>query len=540
MSYEAVRDAFRWNIPARFNMGMACCDRWADGSGRLALLHLREDGGTERISYDALKAATNRLANTLRAHGVRAGDRVGVLLPQVPEAAYAHLACYKLGAIAVPLFQLFGDQALEFRLRDCGAAALVTDATGMAKLHGIRTQLPALRLVMTLDGTGDGALDGRAAMARASDGFMPLDTSADDPALIIYTSGTTGSPKGALHAHRVLLGHLPGVEMPHWPFPQAGDLFWTPADWAWIGGLLDVLLPSLYCGVPVLAHRMAKFEPEAALTLMARHGVRNGFIPPTALKMLRQVPNPARFGARLRTLGSGGETLGADLLDWGQEAFGCTMNEFYGQTECNLVISACAPLAPPRPGWMGRTVPGHQVAVLRADGSECAPGEAGTIAVRRPDPVMFLGYWNNPEATAQKFIGDWLLTGDQAEADEQGWFRFIGRDDDVITSAGYRIGPGEIEECLMRHPAVALAAVVGLPDALRTEAVTAIVVPRAGVETGPALAAELQALVKTRMAAHAYPRQVHFTDSLPQTATGKIMRGELRRRYAERKPSHGQ
>jgi len=535
-SYDAIRAAFRWRIPDRYNIGVDCCDRWADGSGRLALIHLLPDGRTERISFDTLRALSNRLANTLRAHGIARGDRVGVLLPQVPEAALAHLAITKLGAIAVPLFQLFGEQALSFRLRDSGAAALVTDATGLGKLSAIRDELPALRLVLNTDGPGEAALDLAAEMARASDDFAPEDTAADDPALIIYTSGTTGSPKGALHAHRVLLGHLPGVEMPQDLFPRPGDLFWTPADWAWIGGLLDVLLPSLHHGVPVLAHRMAKFDPEHAFRIMGEHGVRNAFLPPTALKMMRAVLDPARFGARPRSIGSGGETLGAELLDWGRAAFGVTINEFYGQTECNLVVSSCGALMPVRPGWMGRAVPGHEVAVVDPDGTVLPAGSQGTIAIRRPDPVMFLGYWNSPAATAAKFAGDWLLTGDQGVMDTEGWVRFVGRDDDVITSAGYRIGPGEIEDCLLRHPAVAMAAVIGLPDPLRTERVTAVIVPAAGLRADAALAREIQEFVKQRLAAHAYPREVHFVEALPLTATGKMMRGEIRRRLRDREP----
>jgi acetyl-CoA synthetase len=536
-TYEAVREAFRWRIPERFNMGAACCDAWADGSGRTALIHLRADGRTtERISFDALRAASNRLANLLRGHGIARGDRVGILLPQVPEAAIAHLAVYKLGAIAVPLFQLFGEEALAFRLRDSGAAALITDRTGLDKIAAIRAGLK-LRLVLSADG-GD-ALDLGAEMARASDAFAPVDTEADAPALLVYTSGTTGAPKGALHAHRVLLGHLPGVEMPQDLFPQPGDLFWTPADWAWVGGLLDVLMPSLFHGVPVLAHRMAKFEPEFAFRLMAEHGVRNAFLPPTALKMMRGVADPARLGARPRSIGSGGETLGAELLDWGRAAFGgVTINEFYGQTECNLVVSSCDALMQARPGWMGRPVPGHEVAILDpASGAPLPPGESGTIAIRRPDPVMFLGYWNNAEATAAKFTGDWLLTGDTGVMDEAGWFRFVGRDDDVITSGGYRIGPGEIEDCLLRHPAVAMAAVIGLPDPLRTERVTAVIVPASGHAPDAALAAAVQDHVKRRLAAHAYPREVRFVETLPLTATGKIMRGELRRRLAAPAPA---
>jgi acetyl-CoA synthetase len=535
-SYDAIRAAFRWQVPERFNIGVACCDAWADGSGRTALIHRHADGRVETITFETLRAATNRLANALAAQGIRPGERIAVLLPQVPEAAVAHLATYKMGAIAVPLFQLFQEEALEFRLRDCGAAALVTDAVGLAKIAAIRHRLPALRLLLGVDGPGEGAVDLHALMERATDRFTPVDTVADDPAVIIYTSGTTGAPKGALHGHRVLLGHLPGVEMPQDLFPQPGDLFWTPADWAWIGGLLDVLLPSLFHGVAVLAHRMPKFEPEAALRLMAAHGVRNAFLPPTALKMMRSLPDPTRFGARPRSIGSGGETLGAELLDWGRGAFGLTINEFYGQTECNLVVSSCGALFPARPGWMGRPVPGHEVAIVDADGRLQPPGVLGTIAIRRPDPVMFLGYWGNPIATANKFAGDWLLTGDQGVMDEAGWCRFIGRDDDVITSAGYRIGPGEIEDCLLRHPSVAMAAVIGLPDPLRTEAVTAVVVPAPGVLPDAALALVLQDHVRTRLAAHSYPRRVIFQDVLPLTATGKVMRGALRQALTKELP----
>jgi acetyl-CoA synthetase len=533
-TYDQLRARFSWRVPARYNIAVDVCDRWARDPDRLALIHKQADGSLARYSFLDLQRGSNRLANLLAARGIGRGARVGILLPQAPETALAHLATYKLGAIAVPLFTLFGPEALEFRLRDSSARALVTDGGGLAKLAEIEDRLPELAVVLSVDGATERALDLHGQMAGASDAFRPVDTGADEPALIIYTSGTTGPPKGALHAHRVLLGHLPGVELPQELFPQPGDLIWTPADWAWIGGLLDVLLPAWHHGVPVLAHRFAKFDPEQAFQLMAEVGVRNAFLPPTALKMMRRVADPrGRWRYRLRSIGSGGETLGQELLDWGRETFGLTVNEFYGQTECNLIVSNCAGIMPVRAGSMGRAVPGHQVAVVDPQGQAVPDGETGTIAVKGPDPVMFLAYWNNPQATAAKFAGDWLLTGDLGRRDEAGYFRFVGRDDDVITSSGYRIGPGEIEDCLLKHPAVALAAAVGVADPLRTQRVKAYVVLNPGHEPDQGLAQEIQDFVRRRLAAHEYPREVAFVDSLPMTATGKIMRRELRRRAAE-------
>jgi len=543
-SFEAMAAHFTWAVPARYNIVADICDKHClgpDGGAATAIIEDRADGPPRRHSFADLRAASSRLANALAGRGVSPGDRVAVLLGQQWETAVAHVAAWRLGAVSVPLFTLFGLDALRFRLSDSGAAALITDAVQVERLASLLPDVPDLRTVLCL-GAGSAVAVGdpaqriiawEAAMAAASETRAPADTGADDPAVIIYTSGTTGKPKGALHAHRVLLGHLPGVELPQNLFPQPGDLFWTPADWAWIGGLIDVLLPSLHHGVPVLAQRAAKFDPEAALALMARHGVRNAFLPPTALKMLRRVEDPRRFGARLRSIGSGGETLGAGLLDWGRETFGLTINEFYGQTECNLVVGNCAELFPVRPGSMGRPIPGHTVAVIDpATGEPLPTGGLGSIAVRRPDPVMFLGYWNNPEATAAKFVGDWLLTGDTGRMDEDGYLWFVGRDDDVITSAGYRIGPGEVEDCLLKHPAVAMVAVVGVPDAERTEIVKAFVVPVPGAlaqhggEDG--LTKALQDFARTHHAAHAYPRRIQFMETLPMTTTGKIMRKDLR------------
>ena len=503
-NYDDIYRQFNWQVPARYNIGVDVCDRWAQAEpNRLAILHVRPDGGEDAITYGALRETSNRLANVLRAHGVARGDRVAILLPQAPEVAAAHIAIYKLGAVALPLAVLFGIDALRYRLQNSGATALIANAQGVAHIAEIRQDLPDLKLVLSLDGAGDGALDFAAVLARAASDFTPVDTAADDPAMMVYTSGTTGQPKGALHGHRVLIGHMPGVETHHDFLPQAGDRIWTPADWAWAGGLLNVLLPGLHYGVPVVARRFEKFDPEEAYALMARAQIRNAFIPPTALRMLRAARNPqGRHALKMRSIGSGGETLGAETYEWGKQAFGLTINEFYGQTECNLVLSACGALGVSRPGAIGKPVAGHTVAVIGRDGNPLKAGEAGQIAVKRPDPVMFLEYWGNPQATRDKFIGDWMTTGDQGVMDEDGYFSFVGRDDDVITSAGFRIGPGEIEDCLIRHPAVALAAVVGKPDALRTEIVKAFIVLKKNHVASDALAAEIQNFVKTRLSGH--------------------------------------
>ncbi len=489
------------------------------------------------LSYGALSERSNAFASALAARGVRRGDRVALLLPQSFETAIAHVAIYKLGAIAVPLALLFGVEALEYRLQTAGVRAIVTNAAGLARLSRIAARLPALEAVVSVEGRSGAALDFEALVRSGSPAFEAVDTTPDDPAMMIFTSGTTGPPKGALHGHRVLLGHLPGLQMAYEFLPQDGDLMWTPADWAWAGGLLNALLPSLYFGVPVVCARFEKFDPESALLLLERMKVRTAFIPPTALRMLKSVPDIAgRFRHVLRSVGSAGESLGRETFEWAEEALGLPVNEFYGQTECNAVIASMAGLGVSRPGAIGKPVPGHRVAIVDGAGRPMPAGEAGQIAIARPDPVMFLEYWDSPEATARKFVGDWMTTGDQGTMDADGYIQFFGRDDDVITSAGYRIGPGEIEDCLVGHPSVALAAAIGKPDPLRTEIVKAYVVLKEGVAPSDALKAEIGAFVRDRLSAHEYPREVEFVDSMPLTTTGKVIRRIFRdraRREAE-------
>jgi acetyl-CoA synthetase len=526
--YATLYRDFRWDVPARFNIATACCDRHADGSGRLALIYVDEDGGVHRTSFDEMRALSSSFANVLKADGLSRGDRVAVFLSQSLELPIVHLAAFRSGLVSVPLFTLFGEDALEFRLANSGAKAVVTDESGWEKLAKIRDRLPYLAdIYVTSDAIHAGAKSFWLSIEEASEQFTTVDTSADDPAIIIYTSGTTGNPKGALHGHRVLLGHLPNVEMVHDFLPKPGDVMWTPADWAWIGGLFDALLPAWYHGVPVVGHRARKFEPQAAMQLMADHGVRNVFLPPTALKLMRQA-EVKHSGVKLRSMLTGGESLGAELLDWVRATFAIEAHEIYGQTECNLVVGNNSRLFPVRPGSMGRATPGFDVRIVNEHGDELPRGERGIIGVRQPNPCTMIEYWKNPEATAKKYAGEFLLTGDLGVQDEDGYFWYVSREDDVITTAGYRVGPSEIEHTLLKHPAVAMAAVVGIPDPIRTEAIKAWIVLRPGFAPSDALAREIQDFVKVQLAAHEYPRHVQFADSLPMTATGKVLRRELR------------
>ena len=505
--YETLCARFEWDLPDRLNMAHQVCDGWAvHEPGRIALIDVT-DGVRRELSYGELWHLSRRVENALIERGVLRGDRVGVLLSQSFLCAAAHIAAWRIGAISVPLFKLFRRDALQSRLDDSGAGVVVTDDEGASMLSGMG--VAALRQADLPNST------------KASGG---VDTTPDDPAVLIYTSGTTGAPKGALHGHRVLTGHLPGVEISHDFLGQPGDRLWTPADWAWIGGLFDVLMPGLALGVPVVAARMAKFTPRGAARIVEQAGVRNVFFPPTALRMLKAADQAI---PGLRSVASGGEPLGAEMLDWGRRAFGVTINEFYGQTECNMVASSCAALFDPHPGAIGRAVPGHRVAVIDGDGAET--GGEGDIAVRAGSPAMLLEYWRKPEATREKFRGQWMLTGDRGVI-EDGFIRFVGREDDVITSSGYRIGPAEIEDCLLTHPAVATVGVVGKPDPMRTEIVKAYVVLKDGAQASDALAAELQEWVKERLASYSYPREIGFLDALPMTVTGKVIRKELKAR----------
>ena len=536
-SFEQLRRDFRWRVPEHYNIGVDVCDKHTDRFAKPALFLDDADGHSYSVTFGELKERSDRFANALRGLGVARGDRVAIILPQREETVIAHVAVYKLGAIALPLSVLFGPDAVEYRLSDSGTKVAIGMSSHMDMLNDIRPRLPALETIVLCDSDpGAAGRSFQALLESAAERFEPVRTRSDEAAMLIYTSGTTGPPKGALNGHRCLLGNLPGFELSQNFYPREQDLMWTPADWAWTGGLLDALLPALHYGVPVLGPVGGRFDPEHACRLMGKYGVRNAFIPPTAMKMLMQVESPKqKHGLRLRSIMSAGEQVGTQVVHWAREELGVGVNEMWGQTEFNYLVGNCTDVMAVRPGSMGKPYPGHNVEPVDPSGAPMPDGKAGELAARRDDPVFFLGYWNQEKATREKFIGDYWGTGDLGYRDADGYLWFVGRKDDVISSAGHRIGPGEIEDCLIKHEAVAQAAVVGSPDALRGEIVKAFIILADGQTASEALAKNIQQNVKQRLAAHEYPREIEFVDSLPMTTTGKVRRIALREREIERK-----
>jgi acetyl-CoA synthetase len=536
--YAEIYAAWRWSVPASFNIAQACCTRWAQDRTRFALYWEDEGGATAAFTYWDLEQRANRLANALRALGVAHGDRVALILPQRPETVIAHLATYKLGAVAVPLSFLFGPDALEYRLANSGAKAAFVDPQSLVNIAPLRERLPALEQVIGCAGARESftaSFESLIEHGRAR--FDDAETKPTDAALLIYTSGTTGPPKGASMPHSCLIGNLPGFIYSHDEFPQPGDLFWSPADWAWTGGLMDALLPTLYFGQPIVGFR-GRFDPERALRLIERYQVHNAFLFPTALKlMMKSFPRPRdRFDVALRSVMSAGESLGTTVFDWARDALGVTVNEMFGQTEMNYIVGNSHRLWPAKPGSMGRPYPGHRIALIDEEGNEVPRGEPGDIAVNRiapdgtRDPVFFIEYAGNPEGTRRKYSGDWCRTGDVATMDDDGYLWYQGRADDMFKVAGYRIGPSEIENCLVKHPAVANAAVVPAPDETRGNVVKAFVVLAPGAEPSEALVEALQQHVRQYLAPYEVPKQIEFLEALPMTTTGKVQRKVLRER----------
>jgi len=542
--YREVYESFRWNVPPDFNIAQYACARWARERERFALYWEDESGATSAWTYWDLQQAANRLSNALAAMGVARGDRVALVLPQRPETIVTYIACFQMGAVAVPLSFLFGPDALEYRLADSGSSVVVVDPQTAPNLESVRTRLPALRGVIGAAGAaGPGYRGWEETLARASRRFDAVATRCTDPAAIIYTSGTTGPPKGALLPHQALIGNLPGFEHSHDAFPQPRDLFWSPADWAWTGGLWDALMPTLFHGLAILGYR-GRFDAERAFHLLEKYSIRNTFLFPTALKMMmKAVPRPReRFDLDLRTLMSGGEALSPAVFHWCRDELGVTANEIFGQTEMNYIVGNSQAVWPVKPGSMGRPYPGHRIAVIDDGGRELPPGSVGDVAVNRrwidgaPDPVFFLGYWGNEAATAAKYTGDWCRTGDQAQADGDGYLWYKGRDDDMFKVAGYRVGPTEIENCLVKHPAVANCAVVPTPDETRGAVVKAFVLLAPGHAPSKALEYSIREHVKLSLAPYQQPREIEFVSELPMTTTGKVQRKVLREMEARRKP----
>jgi acetyl-CoA synthetase len=602
--HAELHAAFRWHVPAHFNIAEVCCARWArDTPEAVAIRCEHQDGTCASYTYAELQRDADRLAQALRRLGVTRGDRVAIVLPQRFETAVAHMALYRLAAVAMPLSMLFGPEALEYRLNHSEARLAIVDEGGIANLRAVRAACPGLQTVLAVGAAhGQGDVDWAAALAAERGPFDAEPTAADDAAVLIYTSGTTGPPKGALIPHRALIGNLSGfvcsqnwfpdgmspehhdeTKFPHppqgvddasrWPggalrplslgkgergkggvnkeegCSPAGDqntpVFWSPADWAWTGGLMDALLPTLYFGKTIVAWQ-GRFAPERAFELMQRCGVTHTFLFPTALKaMMKAVPRPREaYTLHLRAIMSAGESVGDAVFGWCRDQLGVTVNEMFGQTEINYIVGNCAPLWPARAGSMGRAYPGHRVAVIDDAGHDCPRGTPGDVAVHRrdvhghPDPVFFLGYWKNEAATAAKYTGSmadsWCRTGDMAVMDGDGYLWYQGRSDDMFKAAGYRIGPSEIENCLVKHPAVANAAVVPKPDADRGALVKAYVVLAPGFEGSAALIDELQSHVRGKLAPYEYPKEIEFIAALPMTTTGKVQRRVLRLQEEER------
>ena len=532
-TYEEVYNNFQWDIPKQYNIGVDICDKWASDKSRLALIYLDENQREYKYTYWELMVQSNRLANGLKSIDLKKGDRVAVLLLSCPETLLAHLAVYKSGAILLPLLELFGSLAIKYRLQSSGAKIIITDQANLHKVLEVKPDLPDLEKIIVVNSTDQqDALDFYKLLNKGHRQFNPVQTLAEDPAIIIYTSGTTGQPKGALHAHRLLLAEVVNLSFSLNFFPQKGDLLWTHCDWAYIAGSFAALYPCLHCGMTIVEYRRtSRFDPHEALRIISKYGVSVIFAISTAIRMIRkEVPLPKeQYNLdELRSITIGGETMGADLYEWGKSALGVEFNENYGMTECDFMVSNCSAIMDVYPGSMGRAIPGHTVGIINPAGEEVGHGEYGEIAIQKPDPSLFLGYWQNQEATRNRYNGDWFLTGDFGYKDKNGYFWFIGREDDVIETGGFRVGPGEIEDAIMKHEAVEMAAAIGIPHEIKGEVVKAYIILKKNILVSSALEQSIKDHVRDKLEAWAYPKEIEFVSELPIGNTGKVLKKELK------------
>jgi acetyl-CoA synthetase len=515
-SYDDAVANHRWEVPAKYNIAADVCDRHP--RDKLAMIHEDFAGAVRKVSWGELQDNANRFANVLRAHGVEKGDRVAMLLPPTPETAAAFFGTWKLGAILLSMSVLYGNDGIRHRVADSQAKVLVTD-----QANADRVERSLVEHVLILD---------EALLFRGSTTFATVETAADDAAQLYYSSGTTGLAKGILHAHRYLLAH---EEFVYCHDVQEGELFHGMGEWAWAAGICPLLGPWRYGAVQAVYQRKGGFDPDKQLDFLSRHQVSNVFATPTAIRAMMSISDAGtRYPQRFRIVCSAGEPLNPEAIRWFREQYGITVLDFYGLTE-SYPLCANFPFMEVREGSMGKPMPGWEVAILDEDERPVPSGERGEICLKaRSNPHYPLGYWNRPpEDTEDTFGGEWFHTKDAARTDEDGYFWYEGRADDVIISAGYRIGPFEVESACLEHPAVAEAAAVASPDERRGNVVKAFVVLAAGQGPSDALAEEIKAFVRDHHSAYAYPRLIEFVDELPKTLTGKIRRIELRQRELE-------
>lgn len=535
-SYAELYESFEWDVPETFNVASYICDRWADDKSKTALFFESAEGREETYTFWQLRNESNQLANFLQQRGVEKGDRVAMTGVQKPETLVTLLATWKLGAVAVPFSAMFGTSGLEYRLNDSRPDAFVVDDGNVDTYREISDNADSLSTVLTVDTE---PIDGEQAFHDALDGedrsFETVGTVPEDPATIIYTSGTTGDPKGAVHPQRTLLGQLPGFVFTHMNLDiRESDVVWMVPEWSWIG-LYGFIMPALFYGQPVVGYARADFEPSEVFRLVEKYGISYFNASPTAYRMMMEAEGVEQYDlSSVRALSLGAEKVGESIVEWVDDVFGgAAINVGYGQTECVLPIGECSELDMCREGSIGVPTPGHRVEILDPETAEptVETGELGEIGVSyEGDPLCFKEYWELPETTAEKVKNGWLRTEDLGTIDEDGFIFFESRKDDVILSAGYRIGPEEVEESLTTHDAVLNSGVIGVPHDTRGEVVKAYVELTDDAKPSADIVEELQDHVKTDLAKYEYPREIEFVDELPKTSTGKIQRTALRER----------